>query len=618
MKPTNQDRPENERPQDKQPLGEKTLGEQRSLRAMGDVCNGVISESEGRWLEEQLREQPALREVYVDYMTMHACLSSEAAALHPVHEDSRRVHASHEAAGVSASSRRSSSLFGKSWLMLAASVVFVSLLTGVIGYSLMSGEGQIAKSPVTSEMLAPLARVTGTQNCRWGESSDDIAYGSELTAGQVLCLSEGLAEITFADGATLLLESPATVVFHGVDQVEVREGRLAAMVPPGASRLSIRTKTFDLHNVDAAFGLLARESGNSELHVFSGTIQANVLNIAGRRRQQLEVCASEAVLASASTTTVFEIPANETHFVRSMSSLPGPHDGLLAYEGYLYPEGPLSEQNGGFGWAGPWSTIAADSKAGPESNSVSARGLAMEGVVPRGNHAAIVAQQNRVRRSLASSVGGVFDVAGLVENQNGVRLIGQDGTTVYLSFLQRIDRIDDGFYGLELHRGDGNANRVLCIGNGADETGYGVTSTVNVYGEKNFPALGEENTKANLFVVKISYGAEDHDTVEVFRNPTSLDDEEQCVVDALLKGNFAFDRISLANFDGVKIHEVDELCIGTHFLAVTGRWGGERGRLLRRLTQQERGATHVNLVASRSVLGISNSRNLLLLGSLFD
>ena len=592
--------------------------EQRSLRAMGDVCNGVISESEGRWLEQQLQEQPALRDVYVDYMTLHACLSSEAVALPPEYEENRRVDASHEEAVVSGSARRSRSLFGKSWLMLAASVVFVSILTGVVGYSLRSGEGQIAKGPVASETLAPLARITGTQNCRWGESSADLGYGSELTAGQMLSLNEGLAEITFADGATLLLESPATVVFHGADQVEVREGRLAAMVPPGASRLSIRTKTFDLHNVDAAFGLLARESGNSELHVFSGTVQANVLNVAGRRRQQLEVCASEAVLASASTTTVYEIPANETHFVRSMSSLPGPHDGLLAYEGYLYPEGPLSEQNGGFGWAGPWSTIAVDSNAGPESNSVSSRGLAIEGVVPRGNHAAIVAQKNRVRRSLASSVGGVFDVAGLVENQNGVRLIGQDSTTVYLSFLQRVDRIEDGFYGLELHRGDGNANRVLCIGNGADETGYGVTSTVNVYGAKNFPRLGTEDTKVNLFVIKISYGANDHDTVEVFRNPASLDDEKQCVVDALLKGNFAFDRISLANFDGTKIHEVDELCIGTHFLAVTGRWAGERGRLLRRFTQQEREPAQADPIASRKLFGLSNSRNLLLLGSLFD
>ncbi|NOZ39187.1 MAG: hypothetical protein GXP24_03035 [Planctomycetes bacterium] len=613
---------------------ERPSKRQRSLRAMGDVCNGAISESEGQWLEQQLREDPALREVYVDYMTMHACLSSEAIALgsmlekgpmlekDPMPEDQRLVHPAHDEAGLSAPSRRSAKLFGKSWLVLAASVVFVSLFAGLLGHflfprqgTLQTHDGQVAENRGSTDAVSSIARITGTQNCRWGDSGADIGYGSEIDAGQMIRLSEGIAEITFEDGATMLLESPATVVFHAAGEIEVREGRLAAIVPPGSSNLCIRTKTFDLHNVDTAFGLLARKTGNSELHVFNGTVKADVLNAAGEQRQQLEVHASEAVLASALTTTVFEFQADETHFVRSMSPGPGPHDGLLAYEGYLYPEGPLSEQNGGFGWAGPWSTIAADREAGPESNSVSARGLAVEGLVPRGNHAAIVAQRNRIRRSLASSVGGVFDVAGLVENQNGVRLIGQDGTTVYLSFLQRVNKLDDGFYGLELHRGDGNANRVLCIGNGADEAGYGVTSAVNIYGAKNFPALGTEDTKANLFVIKISFGADDRDTVEVFRNPASLDDEGQCVVDALLKGNFAFDRISLANFDGSKTLEVDELCVGTHFIAVTGRWGGERGRLLRRFTQ-ERVPKFDDPIASSDLFNASNSRNLLLLATI--
>jgi len=98
-----------------------------------------------------------------------------------------------------------------------------------------------------------------------------------------------------------------------------------------------------------------------------------------------------------------------------------------------------------------------------------------------------------------------------------------------------------------------------------------------VYGVKNFPDLGEENTEENLFVVKITFGVENRDVVEVYRNPESLRDELACSVDAVLKGNFAFDRISMASFHGAKIHEIDEVHVGTHFLAVTGRWGGKRG-----------------------------------------
>ena len=44
-------------------------------------------------------------------------------------------------------------------------------------------------------------------------------------------------------------------------------------------------------------------------------------------------------------------------------------------------------------------------------------------------------------------------------------------------------------------------------------------------------------------------------------------------------GNFAFDRISLGNFHGTKIHEVDEIRVGTTFRAVTGRRGTGAGSI---------------------------------------
>ena len=51
----------------------------------------------------------------------------------------------------------------------------------------------------------------------------------------------------------------------------------------------------------------------------------------------------------------------------------------------------------------------------------------------------------------------------------------------------------------------------------------------------------------------MTFGVENRDTVEIYRNPESLRDEQVCEPDAVLRGNFAFDRISIANFDGTKI-----------------------------------------------------------------
>jgi hypothetical protein len=362
----------------------------------------------------------------------------------------------------------------------------------------------------------------------------------------------------------------------------LHEGRLTAVVPERARGFAIATSRLNVVDFGTEFGVMAESEGATEVHVFNGLVKAHLLDATGQQVRSVELNTAEAARIEPAAALVARIPARDDVFVRTLSAAAGPHDGLLAYDGFNYPAGPLDEQNGGFGWAGPWFGVEADSNLNSSSNGVTPGNLEYEGLVPLGHHAVQTAQQNRVRRSLGASVGGVFDVAGLVENQDGVRLIGRDGAVVYLSFLQRVSKIDDVFYGFELHRGDGNGNRVLCIGNGVDGTGYGATSNANVYGPRNFPALGKENTETNFFVVRVIYGPGNRDRVDVFRNPKSLVDENACEVNAALVGNFAFDRISFGNFHGTKIHEIDEIRVGTTFRAVSGRRGRGPDRLVPR------------------------------------
>ena len=135
---------------------------------------------------------------------------------------------------------------------------------------------------------------------------------------------------------------------------------------------------------------------------------------------------------------------------------------------------------------------------------------------------------------------------------------------------------------------------VLCVGHAAARswkvganrapdksagvTGWAVTSEFN--GKNNslleLGDLGSETTDATLFVLKITFGKSNQDTIEVFMNPESLWDESRCVPKVVGKGNFSFDRISLANFEGRKTFKVDHLRIGKSFSAVTRpRWQNE-------------------------------------------
>jgi len=570
----------------------------RIIRAIGDLCNETIDPKELTWFEDILCSDPEAQNVYIDYMAMHASLHAEGASLQQaieesVNEDSGAELASQrEQAGERFGVGRISSLFSSfraNSFLLAASLVGIALLSSLLTYGIVSFSSatiQVASNSGDAETSnqEAVATITGTHNCLWGGSAELLGYGSGLTVGQKLELRQGLAELTFENGATVLLESPATFIVSAAHEANLQEGRLAVVVPQKSRSFRIHTRSLNVFDVGTEFGLYAKQSGATEVHVFNGLVKADVLDMSGHPLRRLELGASEAASVNAVSTTVYEFPANEAAFVRNIRPTFGPSDKLLAYESFDYPAGPLSAQNGGYGWAGPWFDIAADPSASPNSNSVATGSLTTKGLLPLGNRAVQTGQQNRIRRSLATSVGGVFDAAGLVENQDGVRLVGRDGNHIYISFLQRVSKVDDDFYGVEFHRGDGNANRVLSIGNGAEGTSYGATSIYNLYDFDNFPSLGSEDTEANLFVIKISFGIDNQDIVEIYRNPASLKDEKACHVDAVLKGNFAFDRISMGNFHGTKLHEVDEIRVGTHFLAVTGRWGGERGNLLPRIT----------------------------------
>jgi FecR protein len=539
-------------------------------RLVSDFCNGTSSEADIHRLDSLLEGDESARQIYNNYMFLHAALYADHACI-PLDDD--ETGAAKCAPGNDQQAVRPRSAAAKihssirtSWIVLAASFIGIAAASSWLTYRATQSHN-LANSSGSREAVA---RITATRNCLWRSPTEGAGFGSTLYSGQQLCLAAGLVEVTFNDGAQVVLEGPATFDLRSKGQAELQEGRIAAVVPERARGFEVSTAGLSVVDLGTEFGMVAERGGETEVHVFRGQVMAHLLDEKGQQLKTVELNTAEAARITPASSMVARIRARDDEFVRSLSVVSGPHDGLYAYDGFTYPAGPLSEQNGGFGWGGPWTSIeAADDEA--NTNCVSSGSLEYEGMVSPGNRAMQTAQQNRIRRSLSTSVGGVFDTAGLVENQDGMRLVGRDGTTVYLSFLQRVNKLDDVFYGLELHRSDGNGNRVLCIGNGAEHCGYGVTSNFNVYGEKNYPSLGKENTETNFFVVKIVYGVGNRDHVFVYRNPASLADERACQPDAELVGNFAFDRIGFGNFNGTKVHEVDEIRVGTTFLSVTGR-----------------------------------------------
>ena len=559
----------------------------RLHRLIDEFCDTSISSEEMHELNERLEGDAFSRSEYLNHICIEAGLCS--LYLQTEHPDATRpavastVSSANEAKRIAGASSRPgwdrNQLFA-----LAATLVVVALGASWLTYMVTSGHGLLADaassngpSDAVEEFI--VARVSGTRNCFWGRGSGSIGYSSALVSGQLLELKTGVAEITFTGGTRIVLEGPASFRVPDAQSAELLAGRMAASVPRDSTNFSISTPRLAINDSGAQFGLIANSSGLSEVHVFEGSVRAVLLDEQGRTVRRVELANHDAARLAPSSTEVTFLSANASSFIRTLAPNTGPAGGLLAVEEFDYPVGPLAWQNGGFGWAGPWADIEVASEStgtgAAESNGVAGGSLLCSDVLSLGNRASQTGQANRIRRALSTSIGGVFDAAELIENQDGVRLIGREGTTVYLSFLQRVSKTDDVFYGFELHRGDGNFNRVLCIGNGAEGSGYGVTSNFNAYVGEKCELLDEENTDTNYFIVRIEFGPENEDVVTVYRNPSSLEDESRCLAAAALRGNFAFDRISLANFEGMKTHELDEIRVGTNFRAVTV----ERGQL---------------------------------------
>lgn len=444
-----------------------------------------------------------------------------------------------------------------------------------------------------------LARVTGTMNCRWSyqsrthqlESEDpemaEFGYGSPLFAGQRIKLTQGLAEVTFSSGVKVVLEAPAELDVSAYNASFLYSGRMTAMVPDGAEGFEVGLNGWTAIDRGTEFGIATHEDGSVEVHVFNGLVEGHFGTDWGGHQGAVQWRQDTAVTVNSFSRSIVPLSDSQTKFVRSLSSV-SPGNGLMAKEDFDYPAAPLAFQNGGFGWGGPW-TILSTQEDASVGDTTEEGSLRYDGLFNSGGRAVISGGFDRARRILNTAIGGVFEAAGYIEDQDGARLIGRDGTTLYLSFLQRVSATGQEFYGVELNRGDGNRNRVLCFGHGAHlawvdgpprapnrelgATGWSVTSEFNGP-ERNrlleLGDLGKESTETQLIVAKFEFGQENHDTLTVYLNPVCLNNESKCQPEVMGTGNFAFDQISLANFGGLKTFEVDHIRIGQTFESVMG------------------------------------------------
>jgi hypothetical protein len=92
----------------------------------------------------------------------------------------------------------------------------------------------------------PLARLTSTADCRWAEGSAVTKEGAALKSGQKVKLESGLAQLTFACGAKVILQGPGVLEIESAKTAILHSGKLTADVPDDLEGFKIRTAVVEV------------------------------------------------------------------------------------------------------------------------------------------------------------------------------------------------------------------------------------------------------------------------------------------------------------------------------------------------------------------------------------
>lgn len=249
---------------------------QELQRLVSRLIDGRLSDDDATRLDELLSHSPEALNCYHELLDNHEALC----AIYPgdVYNaalDSVELPA-HDVAFPAAKNANARSSWRR-WALAA------SLLTtvGLAGYWLGHGSSVAPDLSILAKVeqadrgdeqtIAGHATLRRSVDLRWSDDATSYREGDVLSDG-LLQFDDGVAEIDFFCGATLIVEGPATLDIESDWSVRVLDGRLRANVPPAARGFVVRAADSDIVDLGTEFAL---EVGSeiARVEVVDGEVQ---------------------------------------------------------------------------------------------------------------------------------------------------------------------------------------------------------------------------------------------------------------------------------------------------------------------------------------------------------
>ncbi len=287
------------------------MSKSEDLRPLfAEYASGTISAAELRALEAALRDDPELRQRFIEYMTIDSALGDMAALSEAelTEFESAKPGSESKAADSSASpvTPRSSDRSTLACRVVAflGALAATLLIAALLWFAIPSQQGQPAVATLLTQVDAVLL-------CDGQPSS-----GAELPAGEYR-LERGLLHLQFDGGVMVFVEAPARFDAVSNKRVMLHGGRLSATVPPAGIGFTVETPGAEVVDFGTEFSVDV-QGGASEVHVFDGLVRVHpgALNQRDVSRP-VELQASQAVRITDGATEPEDISIATDRFIRT-------------------------------------------------------------------------------------------------------------------------------------------------------------------------------------------------------------------------------------------------------------------------------------------------------------
>jgi hypothetical protein len=262
---------------------------------VGAICNCTINADELVQLESILQAQADARRRYRQYMELHADLHWR---------ESARVESIEQKPGSSLilTLRQPLPKWHLSPRMVAAMVcgILISYFAGLACFVSFRNRYDRTVAGVNSD--APVvARVTGVHGCVWDTARTSNLQGDlQAYRGQdLLAIRSGIAEVTFENGAKVLLAGPAEFRLEASNRGHLESGKLVAFVTERATGFTVATSDVEVIDLGTEFGVEIDDTGKSSVEVLKGEVIVKTGNAAGQTPESnVRLVAGQAVRVS--------------------------------------------------------------------------------------------------------------------------------------------------------------------------------------------------------------------------------------------------------------------------------------------------------------------------------